>query len=85
MPQVPHPDECDSEVEHVMRMAAEPDLTEEGRTRLISYAKVRYIMAQFKGHGPLSTRHVRQGKCLRFPSSMPVTALMRDGGRFCIG
>src|SRR6266446_2295001 len=43
MPQAPRPDECDTEVEHIRRMAARPDLTEEGRERLIAYANVSYI------------------------------------------
>lgn len=43
MPQSPHPDECDTEVEHIRRMAAYPDVTEQGRVRLIAYAKVRYF------------------------------------------
>jgi hypothetical protein len=43
MPQAPHPDECDTEVEHIRRMAANPEVTEEGRARLIAYAKVRYF------------------------------------------
>ena len=51
MPQAPHPDECDSEVEHITHMAAEPDLTEEGRTRLLTYAKVRSILTAFEGMG----------------------------------
>jgi acyl-CoA thioesterase II len=41
MQQAPHPDECDSEVEHIRRMAAQPDQTEESRTRLLGYAKSR--------------------------------------------
>lgn len=44
MPQAPRPDECDTEVEHLRRMATYPDVTEEGRTRLIAYAKVRYFI-----------------------------------------
>ena len=43
MPQAPHPDECHTEVEHITHMAAYPDVTEEGRERLIAYAKVRYF------------------------------------------
>ena len=43
MPQSPHPDKCDTEVEHLRRMAAYPDLTEQARARLIAYAKVRQI------------------------------------------
>jgi len=42
MPQVPHPDECENEVAHIKRLAEQPDLTEEGRLRLIAYANVRY-------------------------------------------
>jgi len=53
MPQAPHPDECDSEVEHITRMAAEPDLTEEGRTRLLTYAKTR-------AESPLSVKYAGQ-------------------------
>ncbi|KAF8499139.1 thioesterase II [Russula emetica] len=41
MPQAPHPDECDTEVEHIRRMAANPDATEEGRARLTAYAESR--------------------------------------------
>jgi hypothetical protein len=43
MPQTPHPDECDTEVEHIRRMAAYPDVTVEGRAQLIAYAKVGYF------------------------------------------
>lgn len=50
MPQVPHPDECESEVVHIKRLAEQPDLTEEGRLRLIGYANVRYY-AVFKATG----------------------------------
>jgi acyl-CoA thioesterase II len=41
MPQAPHPDECKSEVEHIMSIAEQPGLTEERRSRYVAYAKVR--------------------------------------------
>ena len=44
MPQTPRPDECDTEVEHIRRMATYRDVTEQGRARLISYAEVRYFI-----------------------------------------
>ena len=43
MPQAPRPDECDTEVEHIRRMAAYPDVAEGGRARLVAYAIVRYF------------------------------------------
>ncbi len=43
MPQTPRPDECDTEVEHLRRMAAHPDTPEERRAELIAYAEVRYF------------------------------------------
>ena len=43
MPQAPHPDECETEIEHLRRMAALPDVTEEYSMRLIAYAKVRFF------------------------------------------
>jgi hypothetical protein len=52
MPQAPHPDECDTEVGHIRRMAAYPEVTEEGRARLIAYAEVRYF---FSSHAVLYT------------------------------
>ena len=50
MPQVPHPDECETEIEHLRRIAALPDVTEEYSMQLIAYAKVRflYISRHFK-------------------------------------
>jgi acyl-CoA thioesterase II len=44
MPRVPRPDECEGEIEHLKRMAAEPDLAEERRSQLIAWAKVRYFI-----------------------------------------
>jgi len=41
MPQAPRPDECENEVEHLRRLAAQPDLAEGRRGRLIAYAKSR--------------------------------------------
>ncbi|KAI0005445.1 thioesterase-like superfamily-domain-containing protein [Russula compacta] len=41
MPQALRPDECDSEAEHIRRMAAQPDVTEENRSRLLAYATSR--------------------------------------------
>jgi len=38
MPQAPHPDECESDITHIRRLAEQPGLTEEGRLRLIAYA-----------------------------------------------
>ena len=47
MPQSPHPDECNTEVEHLRRLAAYPDVTKEGRARLIAYAEVCYFITPF--------------------------------------
>jgi acyl-CoA thioesterase II len=49
MPQAPRPDECLSEVEHINRMAEQPGVTEQGRSRLLAYAKVCYIVVPFQG------------------------------------
>ena len=46
MPQAPHPDECETEIEHLGRMAAQPDVTEEYSMRLIAYAKVRLFTSR---------------------------------------
>jgi acyl-CoA thioesterase len=87
MPQSPHPDECNTEVEHLTRMAADPDVAEQGRARLIEYAKVRlfYLLSRCLGtrSWSLRTRHtVSREKSPRLLSSMlgpPLT--MRDEGR----
>jgi len=50
MPQAPHPDECQSEVVHIRRLAEQPDLAEEARLRLIGYANVRHY-AVFEATG----------------------------------
>ena len=41
MPQTPHPDECDTEAEHIRRIATYRD--EKRRALLIAYANVRYF------------------------------------------
>ena len=40
MPQAPPPDKCEGEVERVVRIAAQPDITEEHRSRLVAFIKV---------------------------------------------
>jgi acyl-CoA thioesterase len=49
MPRVPRPDECEGEIECLKRMASRPDhdLTEERRSQLIAWAKVRYFITPF--------------------------------------
>jgi acyl-CoA thioesterase II len=49
MPQAPRPDECLSEAEHINRMAEQPGVTEQGRSRLLAYAKVCYIVVPLQG------------------------------------
>ena len=51
MPRAPRPDECEGEIEHLKRMVAQPDLTEERRSELIVWVKVRYL-----NHGVLKSR-----------------------------
>lgn len=43
MPPSPRPDECDTEIEHILHMAADRDVPEQGRARLLAYAKVRFF------------------------------------------
>jgi len=45
MPQAPRPEECESDITHIRRLAEHPDQTEEGRARLIAYANVRFSFA----------------------------------------
>ncbi|KAI0307547.1 thioesterase-like superfamily-domain-containing protein [Multifurca ochricompacta] len=41
MPQAPRPEECENESDYLKNMAGQPNLTEEGRARIIAYAKAR--------------------------------------------
>jgi len=41
MPQAPPPDNCEGEVEHAIRIAAQPETTEEHRSRLVAFIKSR--------------------------------------------
>lgn len=59
MPRVPRPDECEGEIEYLKRMASQPDLTEERRSQLIVWAKVRYFIAPFRSHETLRGRYDR--------------------------
>jgi len=40
MPQAPPPDKCEGEVERAIRIAAQPDIAEEHRSRLVAFVKV---------------------------------------------
>ena len=44
MPRAPRPDECEGEIENLKRMAAQPDLTEQHRSQLIVWVKVRLFI-----------------------------------------
>ena len=88
MPQARRPDECDSEAEHIRRMASQPDLTEESRLRLLAYGKVRWIIMSFEPmHGWVNCIYTSREKRVQSLSSMQVTSSTssRDGEPLCIG
>lgn len=46
MPKAPPPDECEDEVERASRIAAQPDITEEHRSRLVVFIKVGAMLSR---------------------------------------
>ncbi len=46
MPKVPRPEDCEDEIEYLKRLASQPNLTKEGKARLLGYVKVRTIISR---------------------------------------
>ncbi len=88
MPQVPRPEDCEDVVEHIKRMASQPNVTEEVRARLLGYAKVRSIVnIFFPSHGSLSGRYASHERRVRSLSNLQASSQTspRDGQRMCFG